>query len=118
MKIVLTKIQSLILIIIFSSFSTPSYSNSKEQQLKNDAAFSIAQVMCLNFNLTLQGKKRVPLKDVINIAYKQSRKDNKLLTREIFYDSTVLNKAHKIFIKAENNRKGCVKILLEEEYRF
>ena len=118
MKIVLTKIQSLILIIIFSSFSTPSYSNSKDLQLKNEAVLKLAQLFCLRFQNTLLGKPKVALKDVIEIAYDSARKDNKLLTREIFYDSTVIKKAHKIFVKAEKNRKGCVKILLKEKYRF
>ena len=115
MKTVLTKIQSLILITILSSFSTPSYSNSKDLQLKNEAAASLARVLCLRFQNTLKGKPKVPLEGVIEIAYDSARKDNKLLTREIFYDSTVLNKAKNIFKKAEENPKGCVKILLLKE---
>tara|TARA_B100001250_G_C19741934_1_gene763474 strand:- start:925 stop:1269 length:345 start_codon:yes stop_codon:yes gene_type:complete len=114
MKIILTKIQSLILIIIFSSFSTPSYSNSKDLQLKNDAAFYLAQVLCLRWRMTLAGKGKLPLKDVIDVAYKRNRKDNKLLTRKIFYDDMVLEKAHKIFIKAASKRrKNCVEILFK-----
>ena len=48
MKTILTKTQDLILIIIFGTFSTQSYSNSKDFRLKADAALSLAQTMCMN----------------------------------------------------------------------
>ena len=108
MKTVLTKIQSLILLIILSGFSTPSYALPKRNDLKIDASIYLAKAMCMSIYIDIKGNTYNSKKKIGDLAYNIYKKQNELLTRRIFNNRVVQKTAVQLFARHVSPKSQCI----------
>ena len=106
MKIILITVQSLILSIIFSGLSTPSYALSKREELRIEASIYLSKAMCMS--LYMGGDTYKSPKKIADLAYNTYKKENASLTRRMFNDRVVKKTAVKLLARHSSPKSQCI----------